>query len=297
MEKIDSDVRGLPVYGVGHSTGALLTLLINSRYAVRCDGNALLSYNNRPANNVIPFLAPFVAPGARAVGPFLSQAAANPIGMSMASLYDTAKTLSPSLVKMGLPAFEQISPVFMDVVCGSPLLGDFQVLETYQIHPHSIRLGLCVYSVYWLIAGILQAHGRHEWCPSPTEMATLIRSYYSAPRTMLIRFADDDLDETSKLTSMLQQGGSMSTDLTLRTLPGNHIRPLVQNFIDVPLPIAHLASSTIRSSGTVLGSLSAVAADVGLVEMEGELKKAGRQVRKAITANICFVERKAWDVP
>lgn len=118
MEKIDSDVRGLPVYGVGHSTGALLALLINSRFSMRCDGNALLSYNNRPAHDVIPFLAPFVAPGARAVGPFLSQATANPVGTSMASLYDTAKTLSPSLVKMGLPAIEQISPMFMDVVCG-----------------------------------------------------------------------------------------------------------------------------------------------------------------------------------
>lgn len=240
MDKIDSDVRGLPVYGVGHSTGALLALLINSRFSMCCDGNALLSYNNRPAHDVIPFLAPFVAPGARAVGPFLSQATANPIGMSMASLYDSAKTLSPSLVKMGLPALEQISPVFMDV-----------------------------------------AHGRQEWSPSPSETANLIRSYYSAPRTMLMRFTDDGLDETSELTSMLQQDGSISTDLTLRTLPGNHLRPMVQNFVDIPTPIANFASNTIRSSGTVLGSLSSVAKDVGLVEIEGGLKQAGRQVEQA----------------
>lgn len=122
MEIIQDDVRGLPVYGLGHSTGALLTLLINSRYSVRYDGNILLSYNNRPAQGVIPFLAPLIAPGARAVGPFISEATANPIGMAAASLYDTAKTLSPSIVKMGLPAFEQISPVFMDVVCGWPFL-------------------------------------------------------------------------------------------------------------------------------------------------------------------------------
>jgi hypothetical protein len=116
MDAIESDVRGLPVYGVGHSTGALLTLLINSRFSMRCDANILLSYNNRSAHEVIPFLAPLIAPSARAVGPLLSQAASNPIGMSVASLYDAAKTLAPSVVKMGLPAFEQISPVFMDVV-------------------------------------------------------------------------------------------------------------------------------------------------------------------------------------
>ena len=122
---------------------------------------------------------------------------------------------------------------------------------------------------------------------------------------MLMRFTDDGLDETSQLTSMLQQDGSISTDLTLRTLPGNHLRPLVQNFVDIPTPIAHFASNTIRSSGTVLGkqpcpyhadmqceisgykqescpgagSLSSVAKDVGLVEIEGGLKQAGRQVR------------------
>jgi hypothetical protein len=96
---------------------------------------------------------------------------------------------------------------------------------------------------------------------------------------MLMRFKDDDLDETHQLLSMLQQAGS-TTDFTLRTLPGNHIRPLVQNWVDVPLPIAHFASSTIRTSGTVLSSLSTVASDVGLVEIEGSLKKAGRQVSR-----------------
>ena len=133
MDKIDADVRGLPVYGVGHSTGALLALLMNSRFSMNCDGNALLSFNNRPAHDVIPFLAPLVAPGARAVGPFLSQAAANPIGMSMASLYDTAKTLSPSLVKMGLPAIEQISPIFMDVVRGRSIFSTRRASQESEI--------------------------------------------------------------------------------------------------------------------------------------------------------------------
>lgn len=68
-----------------------------------------------------------------------------------------------------------------------------------------------------------------------------------------MRFADDGIDETSQLTSLLQHDGAISTDLTLRTLPGNHIRPLVQNWVDIPTPIAHFASNTIRTSGTVLG--------------------------------------------
>jgi hypothetical protein len=272
-------VRGLPVYGVGHSTGALLTLLINSRYSAQCDGNVLLSYNNRPAIEVIPFLAPFIAPGAKAVGPFLSQAASNPFSMSAASLYDTAKTLAPSLIKMGLPALEQLSPVFMDVVwpCSKDKFTNVASAESFCTGSHQdIFTGSCcnLSSDY---CEPLQAHGRQEFSPSPKEIANLIDSYYSSPRTMLIRFADDDLDKSSQLLSMLQQDGS-TKDLTLHSLRGNHSAPLVQNWVDLPQPIAHLASSTIRTSGTVLSSLSSVASDVGLVEIEGSLKKAGRQV-------------------
>lgn len=64
MKGIDPEVQGLPIYGVGHSLGALLTLLINSRFAVHRDGNALISFTNRPATDVIPFLSPILAPGA-----------------------------------------------------------------------------------------------------------------------------------------------------------------------------------------------------------------------------------------
>jgi alpha-beta hydrolase superfamily lysophospholipase len=73
MKAIGPEIRGLPVYGVGHSLGSLLTLLVNSRFAVHRDGNALLSFNNLPATDVIPFLSPLLAPGTRALGPVLSQ--------------------------------------------------------------------------------------------------------------------------------------------------------------------------------------------------------------------------------
>lgn len=172
-------------------------------------------------------------------------------------------------------------------------------------------------AAHLLMPSGLQAHGRQEFTPSPSETANLIKNYYSAPRTMLMRFTEDDLDETSQLTSMLQQNGHISTDLTLRTLPGNHIRPLVQNFVDLPLPVANFASNTIRSSGTVLGrqlvlllfgtfsgaskltsqasagagSLSSVAKDVGLVEIEGGLKQAGRQVsNRMVTVTILVTD-------
>lgn len=38
-----------------------------------------MSYNNRPAIDVIPFLSPLIAPGARVLGPVLNAIAATPI--------------------------------------------------------------------------------------------------------------------------------------------------------------------------------------------------------------------------
>lgn len=42
-------------------------------------GNVLMSYNNRPATDVIPFLSPLIAPSARVLGPALNAIAATPI--------------------------------------------------------------------------------------------------------------------------------------------------------------------------------------------------------------------------
>lgn len=41
-------------------------------------GNALMSFNNRPATDSIPFLTPFIAPSARFLGPVLEQMATSP---------------------------------------------------------------------------------------------------------------------------------------------------------------------------------------------------------------------------
>ena len=71
---IAAEIKDLPVYGVGHSMGSLQHLLISARYASTSRaGNILMSFNNKPATDAIPFFSPFIAPGARALGPFLAQ--------------------------------------------------------------------------------------------------------------------------------------------------------------------------------------------------------------------------------
>ena len=45
----------LPIYGIGHSMGCKLHLLISSLYEVERAGNILISFNNYPAKKAIPF--------------------------------------------------------------------------------------------------------------------------------------------------------------------------------------------------------------------------------------------------
>lgn len=47
--------RYLPIYGVGHSMGCKLHLIIGSLFAVERAGNILISFNNDPASRAIPF--------------------------------------------------------------------------------------------------------------------------------------------------------------------------------------------------------------------------------------------------
>lgn len=51
--------RYLPIYGVGHSLGCKLHLLIGTRSGIDRAGNILISFNNFSANQAIPFMEQF----------------------------------------------------------------------------------------------------------------------------------------------------------------------------------------------------------------------------------------------
>lgn len=59
-----------------------------------------MAFNNRPATDTIPFLSPFLAPSARALGPLLQQLASpGPLRATAESAFDALRGLSPGLVK------------------------------------------------------------------------------------------------------------------------------------------------------------------------------------------------------
>jgi hypothetical protein len=126
--------RYLPIYGVGHSMGCKLHLLIGSLHPVERAGNILISFNNYPARRSIPFVEQFI----------------------------------------------QVSPNFAI-----------------------------------------------EFTPSPEATSDLIEKQYQVRRNLLIKFNNDEIDQTRMLWEALDQRFPEMT--TVKLLMGNHLTPLGQD--------------------------------------------------------------------
>lgn len=239
IRTLGTEAVSLPVYGVGHSLGATIHLLISSRYAVARSGNAFMAFNTQDAQHTIPFLSPIIAPGARMLGPILTQIAASPARTTVESVLDTVRNISPSLLRQVAPLLEQLAPLYLDV-----------------------------------------SQGRQEFSPTPEEAKNLIRTYYSVPRNLLLRFKEDSLDDTNTLAATLQGSPAVAEmlDLSVRTLPGDHLRPMHQALVDLPPDVARLANQAVYAGGDAIGRLADVATQMGVGAASGPLNELGKGV-------------------
>ncbi|PKA60231.1 hypothetical protein AXF42_Ash008290 [Apostasia shenzhenica] len=200
LRSLDDTEKGLPVFGLGHSLGSVIHLLIGSRYAVQRNGNVLMAFNNKEASLAIPLFSPVIVPMAQSFGPLLNQLTSSPTlrqGAEMAM--KQLESLSPPIMKQVLPLIEQLPPLYMDL-----------------------------------------ANGREEFIPKPEETRRLVKSYYGISRNLLIQFKDDMIDETLTLAKILSSECAISSqlDMSIRSLPGNHGLPLQQVLPDVPPAMA-----------------------------------------------------------
>jgi hypothetical protein len=140
----------LPVYGLGHSMGCKLHLLIGSLYEVERAGNILISFNNYP-------------------------------------------------VKQAIPLLEQLSQLELDKA--------WQTVQQQWDFKAEINL---------------------EFTPSPELTNRLIAESYGIRRNLLIKFRNDDLDQTLALQPILT--ARFAEMVACRTLPGNHLTPLAQEW-------------------------------------------------------------------
>jgi hypothetical protein len=121
----------LPIYGLGHSMGCKLHLLIGSYASDERVGNILISFNNYSSSEAIPLVS-------------------------------------------------------------------------------SLNLGDAV-----------------EFTPNPSQTNEIIRERYQVERNLLVRFSNDNIDQTPLLAKLLTH---YTDTINCSTLPGNHLTPLGQDF-------------------------------------------------------------------
>jgi len=134
--------RFLPLYGLGHSLGCKLHLLMASLYGAERAGNIFMAFNN----------------------------------------YSSAQSI---------PLMETL-------------------LKSENLRPLRDNLG------------------NTEFSPSPRETERIIHQGYRVRRNFLIRFQNDDIDQTARLIQILSQRPDFL--ITAKRLAGNHLTPLGQDF-------------------------------------------------------------------
>ncbi|CAI0549141.1 unnamed protein product [Linum tenue] len=116
---LQEPVQNLPTFGMGHSLGSVIHLLIGSRYAVQRSGNILMAFNNKEASLAIPLFSPVLVPMAQSIGPILSQIASSPtVRMGAEITLKQIENLTPPFMKQAFPLIEQLPPLYMDLVNG-----------------------------------------------------------------------------------------------------------------------------------------------------------------------------------
>ncbi|XP_022029316.1 uncharacterized protein LOC110930329 isoform X1 [Helianthus annuus] len=191
-----AELVDLPLYSVGHSNGALLQVLTGSYFSDKLPkANAIISYNNRPATEAVPYF--------EQLGPLVSQlmpvVEASPVS-SMAkgaadawkALLDTAEAMTPDYdpeARVSLDKFvDQLPSVFNQV-----------------------------------------AQGISEFKPTPTENRECCKNSYNVKKTLLVKFNTDAIDETDLLEETLRpRVEAIGGTLEKVSLSGNHITPCIQ---------------------------------------------------------------------
>ncbi|KAG5521708.1 hypothetical protein RHGRI_034059 [Rhododendron griersonianum] len=150
---LQETVQDLPTFGIGHSLGSVIHLLIGSRYAVQRNGNVLMAFNSKvhavkaflfwfpppppsfsntlrltkianasplqEASSAIPLFSPVLVPMAQSIGPLLSQITSSPtVRLGAEMTMKQLENLSPPIMKQVLPLVEQLPPLYMDLVNG-----------------------------------------------------------------------------------------------------------------------------------------------------------------------------------
>jgi len=252
----------LPVVGVGHSCGALLQVLISSLFPdTPRAANALISYNNKPVNEAVPFFEELVIP-------FFTYAAAR---------NDTSRNSGSEIISVGLqlakagavgeiPSDDLLSRA-VQLVTPTPV---FEALISKDATSKTINVPDSLRQAFTTLTGPLAsaavqtgtlpimtealetleqvpllmdevADGARDFNPTPERLKAAARRAYRARRTMILQYADDIFDESDEIEELLgaaqqiirMKRPMVQIDVKRCTLPGGHGAPLMAPPLDV----------------------------------------------------------------
>lgn len=252
---------GLPVVGIGHSCGALLHLLITSLFPdTPRAANALISFNNKPVSEAVPFFEDFFAP-------FFTYVSARNVTdrHSGSEIILTGLQLAKSAAYGEIPPDGLLSKALKLIVPPGLSEGPFAAVPVMM--PGAIREAFntiaAPYNLAMTEAGILPvvseviealeqipylidevADGARDFTPQPAQVKMAAQRSYRARRTLLLQYTDDPIDESDKIEEWLKAASQVirmkrplmtgpTIDVQRRNLPGTHTSPLLAPPLDI----------------------------------------------------------------
>lgn len=203
--------RELPQFAVGHSLGALMHTTIGSLFAEsmpKYAGAVLVSHNNKQLRDAIPGFDNVVAPSLAPYGEFARLP-------SYRGLLDSARALRKSTFDLA-----------RDVVQTSPSTAAYA-----SILDDVAELSGLIDQVPSVLEGI--ADGVIEFTPTPDELRRALRSSYALPRSLVVSFSQDSIDESDLLESALV--GKPGVERI--RLIGTHTTPLAPDPTTIPVSL------------------------------------------------------------
>ena len=209
----------VPVFGIGHSNGALMHALIGSSDFAGCSrkpaANILISFNNRQVAEAVPVpLTPL-------------RDTVNSVRKGDESLEEQTRMATMDAINAlsWLPSGGKDAEKVNSVQRG--------VFDSmYEILPATAQIGSVLDEV---------GDGLMDFVPSPEENRRYIASDYSVKKTLILQFKDDSIDESSALFRTLKRNPRRS--VTYTTLDyGSHTTPLN---ISAPSEIKKLARTVV----------------------------------------------------
>ncbi|KAJ4801777.1 initiation factor 4F subunit (DUF1350) [Rhynchospora pubera] len=200
------EISGLPLYSVGHSNGALLQLLVGSYFDEKLpQANAIVSFNNKPATEAVPYF--------EQLGPFMSQVL--PVVESI-PVYSMATSASESTLK----ALMDTAGSVIQEIDKEAFLSLTKFADQLPSVFNQVR------------------EGTSEFKPTPPENREFFKKSYFVPRTLLVKFSTDAIDESDTIEEVLRpRVESFGGKIEKITLSGNHLTPCFQ---DLKWPVGPL---------------------------------------------------------